>query len=138
MFSTFSLNRLLALVVAAGFVFLTADSVIEHWAIFVQEPMAYIPVVFSAFGSIVGTLAVVQWKEQSIRRLHVTLYAAFVIAFGGLYFHVAEDWMEERTTEQREHEKKEKDKPLLAPLSFAGLALIGLLGTSRKWPAEVI
>jgi hypothetical protein len=38
--------------------------------------------------------------------------------------------------EQR-HEEKEKEKPLLAPLAFAGLAVVGLLGTARKWEAEV-
>jgi hypothetical protein len=71
--------------------------------------------------------------------LHIFLYATILVACLGLYYHIVEEEDEdELTAEQREHEAKEKDKPLLAPLSFAGLGAVGLLGTSRKWPAEVI
>ena len=138
MIRNYSLNRMLALCVAAGFLFLLIDSILEHWSIFLQEPMAFTPVVFSAIGLVVGTLAVLQWNDKKIRLLHITLYVSLVVAGAGLYFHIGEDKNKEPTTEQRQHEQKEKEKPLLAPLSFAGIAAIGLLGTSRKWPADVI
>lgn len=139
MFKEYSLNRLLALFTTAGFLFLLTDSIIEHWSAFSQEIMCFIPVVFSAFGLIIGILAVRQWNGQWIRRFHVLLLATFVISAAGLYFHIEEEEDDEQfTAEQREHEKNEKEKPLLAPLSFAGLAAFGLLGTSRKWQAEVV
>jgi hypothetical protein len=95
--------------------------------------------VFSALGLIIGTIAVRQWKESWIRRLHLFLFVSVFVAGAGVYFHIGDEEDEKQTTAvQREHEQKEKEKPLLAPLSFAGLAAVGLLGTSRKWQAEVI
>lgn len=138
MFKGYSLNKLLILFTVAGFVFLTADSILEHWTILKQDLPAYIPILWSVLGGGVAILSVKFWNEQWIRRLHVFLLATFVVAAAGLYFHIAEDEDEEQmTAEQREHESKEKDKPLLAPLAFAGLAAAGLLGTSRRWHAEV-
>jgi hypothetical protein len=91
MFKEYSLNRLLALFTTAGFLFLLTDSIIEHWSAFSQEIMCFIPVVFSAFGLIIGILAVRQWNGQWIRRFHVLLLATFVISAAGLYFHIEEE-----------------------------------------------
>ena len=135
----YTLNRLLVLLTTAGFLFLTVDSTIEHWAILRQEIMAFIPIVFSALALAAGIVTVVKWKDAWIRRFHVVLLASIVVAGTGMYFHIVEEEDDvQLTAEQREHEKKEKDKPLLAPLAFAGLAAVGLLGTSRKWQAEVL
>jgi uncharacterized membrane protein len=136
MFYKFSLNRMVVMFVAAGFLFLIADSILEHWDILGQELWAYIPIAFSVIGFLISTIAAVLWKERVIRILRMTLFVAFLISSAGLYFHIKEEDDEEITVEQLEHEQKEKDKPLLAPLSFAGLAVIGLLGTSRKWVAD--
>jgi hypothetical protein len=139
MLKNYSLNRLLVLLTTIGFLFLMIDSILEHWSIFLEHLLAFIPVVFSAFGLVIGTIAVRQWKEQWIRRLHVFLFVSVLVGGAGMYFHIEEGEDDKQlTTEQRKHEEKEKEKPLLAPLSFAGLAAVGLLGTSRKWQAEVI
>jgi hypothetical protein len=69
--------------------------------------------------------------------LNVFLLASFLVAAGGLYFHLAEEDEDEMTEEKMELEATEKEKPPLAPLAFGGLALVGLLGTARKWNAEV-
>jgi hypothetical protein len=139
MLKNYSLNQLLVLLTSVGFLFLTADSLIEHWTILTQDWPAFIPVVFSALGFIAGVMTIKSWNNRWIRRLHIFLYATILVACLGLYYHIVEEEDEdELTAEQREHEAKEKDKPLLAPLSFAGLGAVGLLGTSRKWPAEVI
>ena len=139
MLKNYSLNRLLVLLTTIGFLFLMIDSTIEHWSIFSGHLPALIPMVFSAFGLIIGTIAVRQWKETWIRRLHVFLFVSVFVAGAGVYFHNGDEEDEKQITAvEREHEQKEKDKPLLAPLSFAGLAAVGLLGTSRKWQADVI
>ncbi len=136
MFKTFSINRLIALLVGAGFLFLTIECIVEHRDILIKEPTSLIPIAFSALGFIISALAVWQWKESRIRLLHLTLFATFLVAGAGVYFHVGEDKDEEQT--EQNSKEKEKDKPLMAPLAFAGLAAFGLLGTSRKWPAEVV
>lgn len=139
MLKNYSLNRLLVLLTTLGFLFLTVDSLLEHWEILTQDLPAFIPVLFSAAGLVIGIMALRKWERQWIRRLHIFLYLSILVAGLGMYYHVLEEDDDEQTTaEQREHEQKEKEKPLLAPLSFAGLAAVGLLGTSRKWQAEVV
>jgi len=138
MFIKYSLNRLIVAVVAGGFLFLLADMILEHWDILKTEAMSWVPIVFSTFGLIVSTYAFVQWKEKAIRLLQVTLLVSFIVAGVGLYFHIAKDDDDKVTTEQTAVTEKEKDKPILAPLAFAGIAIIGLLGTMRKWQSEVV
>ena len=138
MFMKFSLNRMLALVVAAGFLLLAVDSFIEHWTILGQDLPAWIPGTFGAAAFCIALYTVINWKDRSIRLLRYTLLAAIIVSCAGLYFHLGEDEEETRSAERMEHEAKEKEKPLLAPLSFAGVAAVGLLGTSRKWRAELL
>jgi len=137
MLNNFSLNRMLALFVTAGFGFLMIDNILEHWPVLSQEILAYIPIFFSAIGLVVGIMAVIRWNERWIRILRIFLFGAFIVAAAGLYLHNIESDEEALSPEKREHEQKEKEKPLLAPLAFGGLAAAGLLGTSRKWKAEV-
>jgi hypothetical protein len=138
MFKKYSLNRLLVLLTTIGFAFLLVDTTIEHWSTFEEEIMSFIPLVFSIVGLILGILVVIMWKEKLIRWFQILLFASFIVAAVGLYFHIEEEENDiNLTSEEREHEEHEKDKPLLAPLSFAGLAVVGLLGTARKWEAEV-
>jgi hypothetical protein len=138
MFKEFTLNRLLVLITTIGFAFLLADTTIEHWPIFNQELMAFIPLIFSIVGILLGIFTMVKWKEKLIYWFQVLLLVSTIVGAAGLYFHI-EPFEEETnlTADEIEHEANEKEKPLFAPLSFAGLAVIGLLGTMRKWEAEV-
>lgn len=139
MFTQYSLNRILVFVVAAGFAFLLADTTIEHWSVLQQEYTAFIPVVFSVVALVIAAGAFLKWTTAWIRALRVFLFASCIVAAAGLYFHIAEEEDDENLTqEQQLHEEKEKDKPLLAPLTFGGLGIVGLLGTERKWHAEVV
>jgi len=134
----YSLNKLLVLVTTLGFAFLLLDTTIEHWPTFEEEIMSFIPLVFSLVGFVLGIIVFITWKEKFIYWFQILLFASFIVAAAGLYFHIEEEEDEINLTEEkREHEEKEGEKPLLAPLSFAGLAAFGLLGTMRKWEAEV-
>ncbi len=138
MFKKYSLNKLLVLLTTIGFAFLLLDTTIEHWETFEEEIMVFIPLVFSMIGVVLGIIVVITWKEKLIRWFQILLFASLIISAIGLYFHLEEEEDDiDLTTEQREHEEKEGEKPILAPLSFAGIAAIGLLGTLRKWEAEV-
>jgi uncharacterized membrane protein YfcA len=136
MIKKYSLNRLLVLITTIGFAFLLLDTTMEHWSTFEVEIMVFIPLVFSMIGIVLGIILVITWKEKLLRWFQILLFASFIVAGAGLYFHIEEEEIN-LTAEERQHEENEKDKPLLAPLSFAGLAVIGLLGTMRKWEAEV-
>jgi hypothetical protein len=137
MFKNYSLNRLLALVVTVGFAFLTADTTIEHWSILKKDIPSFIPIIFSAIAFIIGVFTVVKWNKKWIRSFQIILLISFAVAIGGVYFHVAEDDDEAEEHGQVVQQKEGKDKPPLAPLSFGGLAVVGLLGTARKWHGEV-
>jgi hypothetical protein len=139
MFRNFSINRLLVLTASAGFAFLLADTIIEHIDIFNSEIMSFIPPVFSLVGAIIGLITVYKWEPRNIRIMHLFLFLSFIVAAAGLYFHVAEEENDENlTVEERIHEEKEKPTPLLAPLAFGGIAVVGLLGTCRKWAGEIV
>lgn len=138
MLKNYTINRLLVLLVGFGFAFLTADLILEHWDILSKEPWSFVPVVFSAIGTCIGFLVVVLWNEKWIRAFHIFLLTSFLVAGAGLYFHILEDEDEDHPTQKVEQETKEKEKPLLAPLAFAGIAAFGLIGTSRKRQADVI
>jgi hypothetical protein len=100
--------------------------------------MAFIPPIFCFIGLVLGIIVVITWKEKLIRWFQILLLVSILVAAAGVILHV-EPWEEETnlTAEEIEHEANEKEKPLLAPLSFGGIAVIGLLGTMRKWEAEV-
>ncbi len=138
MLNNFSLNRLLVLFTALGFAFLWIDTTLEHWDVLKDEVMAYIPFIFSVIGLLLGASAAIMWKEKLIRFFQIFLFVSFIVAGTGVYFHLEDEEDEiNLTVEEREHEANEKDKPIMAPLAFAGLAVVGLLGTKRKWEAEV-
>jgi hypothetical protein len=139
MLKKYSLNRLLVLFTTVGFAFLLLDTTIEHWDLLKEEIMVYIPLVFSLIGLVISSIAFFVWKDKIIRYLQIFLFISFLVAGTGVYFHVTEEEDEiNLTIEEREHEEKEKDKPLMAPIAFAGLAVVSLLGTMRKWDAEVL
>jgi hypothetical protein len=137
MFKHYSLNRLLVLTATTGFAFLLADTIIEHWSILKEDIPSYIPIIFSAIAFIIGMATVVKWKQNIIRLFQIVLLASVIVAVAGVYLHVAEDEDEDESKEEVVQQKEEKDKPVLAPLAYGELAIVGLLGTSRKWHAEV-
>lgn len=138
MLKNYTINRLLVLITTCGFAFLLADTIIEHFNVLKQEILVYVPVVFCFITVIIGLVTVYKWKPELIKLMRYIFLISFFIAAFGFYLHVSEESEEElRTEEARQHEANEKEKPLLAPLSFGGMAIVGLLGTSRKWKAEV-
>ncbi len=139
MLKQFTINRLLVLYCAIAFAFFSVDSIIEHWSVLTKEPMSFVPIVFGALGAFFAVNAFVRWKERCIKAFQIVLLVSVAVAVTGLYLHLKEEDDDEKaTTEQVEHEKTEKDKPPLAPLAFGGVAVIGFIGTLRKWNAEVV
>ena len=145
--ASISLNRLIAFLVAGGFLFLLIETRIEHDEVLKKHLPAYVPMLFSAVGFVLALVTGFSWKERWIRVLHVYLFIVLLVGLGGIYFHNAERVFGEEDHEtaavQRigaEHEENEEEShtPLLAPLAFTGLGVVGLLGTYRRWRAEVI
>ena len=138
MLKKFSINRLLVLFATIAFAFFTIDSAIEHKDVLHKEAMAYVPIVFGFIGLLLGTIAVIQWKNSIIKAFQLFLILSIFVGVLGFYLHVKEDDDDDAKSDAVKTEQQEKDKPPLAPLSFAGVGILGLLGTARKWPAEVV
>ncbi|MBF8248844.1 MAG: hypothetical protein HW374_1644 [Bacteroidetes bacterium] len=144
---SFSINRFIAFLVAGGFFFLLIETRIEHDGVLGEKLAAYVPIAFSIIGFVVALLAALKWQEKYIRVLHLYLFFALAVGFGGMYFH-NEDRLgekEDTSSEMKDDDSKEGDKkaeektpPILAPFAFAGLGAVGLLGTYRRWKAEVV
>ncbi|MBI5476426.1 MAG: hypothetical protein HY964_06785 [Ignavibacteriales bacterium] len=140
LFKSFSINRVLVLLVAGGFLFLFIDTLLEHQDVLPNERPAFIPIIVSIIGFIIALLAVQSWKDGLIRLLHFYLMLTMLVGFGGIFFHNKERFErgEEKTELVEEEEKSdEASPPVLAPAAFIGIAAIGLLGTARKRESEI-
>jgi hypothetical protein len=138
MFKTYSLNRMLGLLATAGFAFLLADTILEHRDILMKESASWIPVFFSAVAFCISAIAIVRWNAGWKKAFRIVLISSVFIGIGGVYAHIPDDDRDQKSTsvQQQKPEENDKDKPILAPLSFAGVAAIGLLGLSKKWRPE--
>ncbi len=143
-FRSMSINRMIAFLVAGGFLFLAIETRIEHHEVLGEKLAAYVPIIFSVLGFLIASLAALKWQQKWIRVLHIYLFFALAVGLGGMYFH-NEDRLEgkgDKASEVKEDEDKETEKektpPILTPIAFAGLGVVGLLGTSRRWNAEVV
>jgi hypothetical protein len=119
-----SLNRLIVLFSAFGYLFFMIDAILEHKEAFKESLWCYVPIVYSAIGIFATAIAFVRWNEIWIKVLQIVYLAGFAVAAVGTYLHV-------------EELGELEEAPILAPLAFAGLSVLGFLGTLRKWPAEV-
>lgn len=138
MTNTLSINRAIVVVCTVGFLFLIVDTLLEHVDAFKDEPLAWIPVAFSAVGLAIAGVALVRWNETWIRVLQWCFMAALAVGVAGVYLHVADRFEseEERVAEHGDDAKEHEMPPILPPLAFTGLGAFGLIGTLRKWQAE--
>jgi hypothetical protein len=78
---SFSINRLIVLIIAGGFLFLFVETLIEHQDVLPQERPAFIPIIVSIIGFILSLLAVQSWKDGLIRLLHFYLMLTVLADF---------------------------------------------------------
>lgn len=90
-----TLNRIVALFLAAGFFFLLVEIRIEHDRLLATKPLAYIPLVFSLIAFLTALVGAFRWKPAVVKSLLVISLLAIPVGFGGLWFH-NEDRIEER------------------------------------------
>jgi hypothetical protein len=174
-----TLNRIVAVVLAAGFLFLLADTRLEHEQLMARKPLVFIPMAFSLIAFLVALAAAIRWRPLLAKMLLVVSLLALPVGLGGLWFH-NEDRLAERGEERRpggpaqvgtearpsggqpgeqrmqgaqppagelppgerpridpERRQRRRGPPMLAPLAFLGMGLMGTLVTLRRWTADV-
>jgi hypothetical protein len=157
---TFSLNRLIVVLVAGGFAFLLVETRLEHLDVINHHPLAVLPLAFSFIGLVLAAITAWRWKEPAIRALQVFLMLVALVGVTGLVLHNSDRFEGEQhemgalppeqlkdagppkegtngNQGQPPRPRKKHFPPMLAPTAFIGIAAVGLLGTSRRWQAEV-
>ena len=136
--SLWSLNRILLLVLACGYLTLMADVRVEHADRFRKFWQAWIPIYYSgtmAAACLLGTLAWTAARDNVRPTLFWLFALGFVVGGYGLYLHNRGDFADLFHTLVNAWITKIKHEdvpPQLAPTAFCGLALIGMLATWRR------
>jgi hypothetical protein len=137
---SFSINRLIVLLVAGGYLFLFVETLIEHQEVLPGERPAFIPIIASLIGFIISLLSLQSWKEGMISLLKYFLIVTILVGIGGLFFHNEARFQEDQDDVEAISEEIEfegAEAPILAPSAFIGLGILGLIGTGRKRESEI-
>ncbi len=132
-------SRFLITVVSFGFLFLTLDSFLEHyfsqWEI---RPYQWIPIIFGVIAFPLSVAALVRPNHITSRILGSVCLVSMLVGAWGFYFHVNAIWRMIDTPFEWSYlyNALRYGPPMLAPLSFAGLGLLGLVATVG--PAQLL
>jgi hypothetical protein len=136
---TWTLNKVIVLILIAAFAMLVVDLRSEHVDAVRRDWQAWIPIVYSSAMVVLGAAALAGWKRGGRQALLIAFAAAFIVGGLGFWFHndghlvsgvltVLSAW-----TKPLHHEDV---PPPLAPLSFAGLGLLGTLACARRFQPQ--
>ncbi len=139
-------EKLILLLVALGFLGLFVEIRYSHGGILAQTPSTYIPLAATALGFL-AALAGMAAEKKLATICGVVMILVSLTGPGGIFFHTEGkfdrlgDTLKSNTRQERlarangQYGGPFEERPLLAPLSITGLALIGaicLLGSKRS------
>ena len=134
-----SLNQWLILGLASGYVTLVFDLRYEHNHALKHHSLAWTPIIYSAVMAVACVIALVKWDQAGRSLLLWLSGVGFIVAILGVWLHndghiltglhtLLSVWAGQRPDPT-------KDPPILAPLSFAGLSLLGMAACSNRFKA---
>jgi len=157
--SFWTLNKLIVLLALGAFFMLMMELRFEHMDELGDHWQAWIPIVYSGAMIIVGFLGLYFWDKGGRKVLFWAFAASIIVGLLGVWFHdkgkpwqsvtvVVEAWQAPIVKHPKPNisatpsvptpspanppKKKKKPKPPLAPLSFAGMGLLGMLACWKK------
>jgi hypothetical protein len=133
----FPLARVLLLVTLGGYLGLLTDIRLEHVDVVRKHWIPWIPILYSGLMALLSILALVRWTPGARRIVFWLSLLAFVVGGVGFWYHNDGKIVDAARSAARawyDPKLKHPDDmpPPLAPLSFAGLGLLGLLATARR------
>ncbi len=131
-----TLSKSIALVLVGGYAMMLFDIRSEHVDVVRHNWKAWIPIYYSITMLLVGSAAVARWERGGRQVLLVTFCASFIVGALGFWFHSHGQPIPAITTVLGAWTKPLHHKdapPALAPLSFAGLGLLGVLTCARRF-----
>jgi hypothetical protein len=131
------LARILVLILSGAFAGLMADIRVEHVEVVHGRVTAWLPIIYAGVMAVACFVAFVFWNKTARLILLPLFLLAFVVGFVGFYLHnhgdlqsVIKTSMQAWTDSTMEHPD---GPPQFAPLAFAGLGVIGILVTLKRF-----
>ncbi len=132
-----SLTRVLILMLASAFVGLMVDIRVEHVDVVRERTVAWLPIIYCGFMAIACLVAFGFWNKTARRIMLPLFLLAFVVGGMGFYFHNHGDFKKVVRTSIRawtDPNMNHSDAPpQVAPLAFAGLGMIGVLASLKRF-----
>jgi len=134
------LTRVLVLILAGGFAGLMVDIRVEHVEVVREHSIAWLPIIYAGFMAVAGHVAFFFWNKTTRRIMLMLCLLAFGVGGMGFYFHnhgsvknVIKASVNAWIDPKMDHSD---DPPQVAPLAFAGLGVIGILASLKRFNSE--
>ena len=142
---SWSLNRILVLLLLGGLASLILDIRWEHRVELGRQWQTWIPLVYIGAMLVVGIISLYRWEGWGPKVLQLGFGLALIVGLLGVWFHGGKDlvgdlrqivlaWTIPLGTNGGT--KVADDPPVIAPLAFVGLGLIGFLACSRRFAGD--
>lgn len=159
-----TLNKIIVALMLLTYFLLLMELRVEHMDEFGDHWQAWIPLVYSAIMIATGIWGLRYWKTTGRKVLFWAFAISIAIGLSGVWFHekgkpwnavtvIAQAWQTPIVKKSKQHDatekplpettnnngkkKKKKPKPPLAPLSFAGIGVLGMLACRKDETAIV-
>jgi hypothetical protein len=133
--SFWTLNKAMVLVLAGTFLGLFLDLRYEHVDKVRHHWTAWIPIVYSGIMFILCLIGLKIWESKGRELLFYAFAASLIVGLLGFYFHNGAHMLDnvvKTLAAWTTFEHHPDSPPTLAPLSFCGLGVIGML-VSGRW-----
>ena len=114
---------------------LVVDLRFEHVEAVHEHPISWTPIIYSGLMINLGIVGLIAWDRGGRQVLQAAFVAAFVVGLLGFWFHNHGHLIHGVTVLSAWNRPLQHTDapPPLAPLSFLGLGLIGLLACARRF-----
>jgi hypothetical protein len=146
--SFWTLNKLLALGVLVAFALLLLELRFDHRHVLGEHWQAFVPLIYSGAMIVLGGVALGLWQRGGRTFLFWGFSLALAVGVVGFWMHnedapqesvgrVLSAWSQPVEHEEHHHEEAAlQAPPVLAPLAFAGLGLLGMLSCARRFQPD--
>lgn len=144
-----TLNKLVALGVLGAFAFLLLELRFDHRDVLGEHWQAFAPLIYSGAMIIVGGAALALWHRGGRVVLLWGFSIALAIGVVGFWMHnhgkpvqgvqrIAAAWSQpiQKTESESRNEPALEEPPVLAPLAFFGLGILGMLSCASRFQTE--
>ena len=144
-----TLNKLIVLIVLGALASLLLEIRYTHREVLGEEPLSWTPLIYSGLMLVAGVLALAFWERGGRKTLLWCFALGLIIGPVGLFLHTHQHpvqglqrelsaWSQPIKSEGEHHDEDEDHgaldrPPVLAPLAFFGLGLLGIVACANRF-----